>query len=160
MSKLPYNVRKNKFIDGLNSFKDISVDDTPEIIDYLGHEGFNTSEDAEEYLNDKIVEYNDMGDPITLYRIVGVKNKKLIDLNNKGESFTPYKWLLNGDLLMSIGYENWEDGVKPYVMEVSCPLSEINAVRTIVQNLAFPNEHEIVVKNKGVGCKVIKVYKL
>jgi hypothetical protein len=40
------------------------------------------------------------------------------------------------------------------------PLSEIDVMQTIVQNLNFPNEHEINLKNKGNGAKMIKSYKL
>lgn len=63
-------------------------------------------------------------------------------------------------MLMSIGYENWDDKTKPYAMEVSVPHSEIDIIQAIVQNLPFPNEYEINLKNNGMGAKFIKAYKL
>jgi hypothetical protein len=101
-----------------------------------------------------------MPDPVKLYRVVGVKNKKMIKTDNLGEHWTPYEWNLDGDMLMSIGYELWDDDTKPFVIEAMVPLSEIDVMQTIVQNLNFPNEHEINLKNKGNGAKMIKSYKL
>jgi len=77
-----------------------------------------------------------------------------------GEHWTPYDWNLDGDMLFSIGYENWDDDVEPFVIEALVPLSEINIIQTIIQNLAFPNEHEINLKNKGKNIRVLKYYKL
>lgn len=59
-----------------------------------------------------------------------------------------------------IGSENWDDDVVPYVMELSVPLSEIDIIQAIIQNLSFPNEHEINLKNKGKNTKFVKAYKL
>lgn len=72
---------------------------------------------------------------------------------------TPHKWAIDGDMLLMIGSENWDDSVVPYIIELSVPLSEIDIVQTIIQNLSFPNEHEITLKNKGKGAKFVKAYK-
>jgi hypothetical protein len=63
-------------------------------------------------------------------------------------------------MLLQIGSENWDDDTEPYIMEVSVPLSEIDIKQTIIQNLSFPNEHEINLKNKGKGAKLLKIYKM
>ena len=63
-------------------------------------------------------------------------------------------------MLMSIGYDNWDEETKPFVIEALVPLSEIDTLQTIVQNLSFPNEHEINLKNRGKNIKFIKAYKL
>lgn len=156
----PYLIRKEEFMNSIKSFNDIKPDLIPLIIDYFGHEGFNSEDEAIEDLNDKINSYKNFSNPVTLYRIVGVKNRKLIRTSDMGEHFTPYEWNLDSDMLFSIGYDNWDNDIKPYVMVVSVPLSEINVWQTIIQNLAFPNEHEINLKNKGRGAKIIKIYKL
>ena len=101
-----------------------------------------------------------MPNPVVLYRAIGVKGKKMIKIDELGEHYTPYKWNINGNTLLSIGYENWDEETKPYVMEVSVPLSEIDIIQTVIQNLSFPNEHEINLKNKGKGAKFVKAYKL
>lgn len=151
---------KTNFINSIKTFDDLDDNKIHECLDYFGYEGFNYEEDGFDYLKDKIEDYKQMPDPVILYRVIGVKNKKMIKNNSLGEHYTPYKWNINGDTLLSIGYENWDADVKPYVMEVSVPHSEIDIIRTIINNLSFPNEHEITLKNNGKGAKFIKAYKL
>lgn len=155
-----YQSRKKDFINSLKSFDVINDEKIRECISYFGHEGFNNEEDAFEDLKEKIEFYQKMPNPVVLYRVIGVKNKKMIKTNDLGEHYTPYKWNINSDTLMSIGYENWDEGIKPYIMEVSVPHSEIDVVQTIIQNLSFPNEHEINLKHGGKNAKFIKAYKL
>jgi hypothetical protein len=152
--------RKSDFINSIKTFKDLDDNKIRECLDYFGYEAFNDKEDAFEDLKEKIDFYQQMPNPVLLYRAIGVKDKKMIRTNDLGEHYTPYKWNINGDTLMSIGSENWDEETKPYVMEVSVLHSEIDIIQTIIQNLSFPNEHEINLKNKGVGAKFIKAYKL
>ncbi len=156
----PYQQRKQEFINSIKSFGDIDDDDINEFISYFGWEGFNDEDDAFEDLKEKIEFYKKLPNPSIMYRAVGVKNKKIIDTDNIGEHVTPYKWAIDGDMLLMIGSENWDNDVIPYIMELSVPLSEIDIIQTIIQNLSFPNEHEINLKNKGKGVKFVKAYKL
>jgi hypothetical protein len=156
----PYQDRKKEFMDSIKSFNDIDNDAIHEIIDYFGAEGYNEPEDAFDDFKEKIEYYKTLPNPVTLYRVVGVKNKKVINTTDLGEHYTPYEWNLDTDMLMSIGYLNWDSETKPYVIVVSVPLSEIDMWQTIIQNLSFPNEHEINLKNKGKGAKFIRSYKL
>lgn len=160
MGKLPYQQRKENLIDSIKSFNDIDDNKISEIFEFFGTEGYNDEEEAFEDFKEKLNFYKSMPDPVKLYRVVGVKNKKMIKTDNLGEHWTPYEWNLDGDMLMSIGYELWDDDTKPFVIEAMVPLLEIDVMQTIVQNLNFPNEHEINLKNKGNGAKMIKSYKL
>ena len=155
-----YYKRKEDFIKSVKTFNDIDREKIPEIIEFFGNEGFNDKEEAIKDLTEKIEEYQKFKDPVKLYRIVGVKDKKLINTDDLGEHYTPYDWMLDSDMVLSIGSEMWEENWEPYVMEVLAPLSEIDVWQTIIQNLSFPNEHEINLKNKGNGAKFIKAYKL
>ena len=158
--KKTYHQKKQDFVNSISSFKDIDDNKIREIFDFFGTEGYNDEEDAFEDFKDKINEWRNFPDPVKLYRIVGVKDKKLIKKDELGEYWTPYKWNLDGDMLMSIGYELWDDETKPFVIEALVPLYEINIIQTIIQNLSFPNEHEINLKNKGKNIKFVKSYKL
>lgn len=160
MGRLPYRQRKENLIDSIKSFKDIDDNKILEIFEFFGTEGYNHDDEAFDDFKEKIEFYKSMSDPTKIYRVVGVKNKKMIKTDNLGEHWTPYEWNLDGDMLMSIGYELWDDDTKPFVIEAVVPLSEIDVMQTIVQNLNFPNEHEINLKNKGGGAKMIKSYKL
>ena len=157
--KQPYQQRKEEFFNSITSFNDITDEKIPQIIDYLGSQGFNSDEDAIEDLTEKINEYKKFPNPVILYRVIAVKNKKLINTKDLGEHFTPYEWGIDDDMLLSVGSENWESSWKPYIMKVSVPLSEIDVLRTIIQNLSFPREMEINLKNKGKGAKFIKATK-
>lgn len=155
-----YQKRKEDFINSIKTFDDLTDDKIRECLSYFGYEGFNTEEEAFDDLKEKVWFYQKMPNPVLLYRVVGLKNKKVIDTKELGQHYTPHKWNIDGDTLMSIGYENWESDVKPYIMEVLVPLSEIDILQTIIQNLSFPNEHEINLKNSGAGAKFVKAYKL
>jgi hypothetical protein len=157
--KPDYHKTKEAFLNSIKTFKDITDDKIPTIINYLGYEGFNDAEDAIEDLTEKINTYKKFKDPVILYRIVAVKNKKLIKTKDLGAHFTPYKWAIDDDMLRSIGYDNWDDSWTPYVMKVSTPLNEIDILQTLIQNLNFPHEHEIFLKNNGKGAKFIKATK-
>lgn len=150
-----YADRKQEFINKINTFKD-AYENIDEILYYFGYEGFTTENDAKEFLESHIEYYMKYPDPVTLYRVIGVKNKKAIRDNEPGEHFVDDKSLIDDHLLMSIGFENWDDDVKPYIMEVQTPLNQIDVLQTLIQNLSFPSENEINLKNKGKGAKFIK----
>lgn len=156
----PYSVRREKFLNTIQTFNDIKEDDYSKIIEFIGLEGHNSEEDAIEGLKDKMMTYQQFSDPVKLYRVIAVKNKKRIDTKELGQHFTPFEWVIDGDMIMSIGSESWDDDWKPYIMEVLVPLGEIDVWQTITQNLSFPNEHEVNLKNNGKGAKFLKAYRL
>lgn len=152
--------RKKVFLDSIKSFKDIDDNKIREIFDFFGTDGYNDEEEAFEDFKEKVEEWRRFPDPVKLYRLIGVKNSGEIKKGNLGEHWTQHKWNLDGDMLLSIGYELWDYETEPYVVEALVPLSEIDIIQTIIQNLSFPNEHEINLKNKGKNIKFVKSYKL
>ena len=152
-----YYEKKRKFFDSKKSFDDITFDDIPTIVDYIGTDGYNNEEDAIEDLEEKLTTYKNLSNPVKLYRVVGVKDESEIDKDKLGEHFTPFLWAIDDDMMRSIGDELWDDK-KPYIIEVLAPLSEIDIWQTIVQNMSFPREYEINLKNKGKGAKFIRAY--
>ena len=162
----PYNKYMSKireeqlrFFESLKTFKDIKKSDVPKIIDMLGHEGYNDEEEAIDDLKNKIKEWKKLNDPCILYRIVSSETIEDINKEEPGEHWTMYDWNLDGDLINSIDDDTWED--KPlFIIEAKVPLSEIDIKQTIIQNLSFPNEYEINLKNKGKNIKFMKSYKL
>jgi hypothetical protein len=155
-----YKTKITEYFDSIKSFKDLDEEDVLKFIDYCGYEGFYSEEEAIEYMIDKIEEYKKLPDPCVLYRVVAVDEEGKINKNELGEHYTPYDWAIDGEMLLQIGSEDWDDDTEPYIMEVSVPLSEIDIKQTIIQNLSFPNEHEINLKNKGKGAKLLKIYKM
>lgn len=81
--------KKEAFLNSIKTFDDISTDDKiKELISYIGQEGFNDEEDAFDDLKEKIEFYREMSNPVILYRIVGVKNKKMIKSDELDEHYT------------------------------------------------------------------------
>ena len=156
----PYKERMNEFENSIKTFKDFDDEKIRKSLEFFGWEGFDSEEEAFKDLKDRIKFYKQMPNPSIMYRVVGVKDKKMIDIDNVGKHVTPYKWAINNEMLHMIGSEDWDDEVIPYIMELSVPLSEIDIIQTIIQNLSFPNEHEVNLKNNGRGVKFIKAYKL
>ena len=155
-----YNKRKEDFIKSLKNFSDLTDEKIQECVDYFGYEGYNNEDDAYEDLKEKVSEWQKFTNPVKLYRVVGAESEDSINKEELGEHWTPYDWNLDGDLLGSIGDDLWEDEYEAYVIEALVPHSEIDLPQTIIQNLSFPNEHEINLKNKGKGAKFVKAYKL
>ena len=102
----------------------------------------------------QIPEYRSLGDVVRLYRVVGVTSMDEIKVNEPGEHYVLDEFQIHEE---SIGMYDWEDGLRAYIMEVDCPIGEIDVIRTLVQNMSFPNEWEISVKNKGNGVKVVNI---
>lgn len=155
-----YAKRKDDFIKSLVSIEVLDDDKIRECIDYFGYEGYNNEDDAYDDLKEKVSEWKKFTSPVKLYRVVGAESEDSINKDELGEHWTPYEWNLDGDLLGSIGDDLWDDSFETYVIEALVPLSEIDIPQTIIQNLSFPNEHEINLKNKGSGAKLVKIYKL
>jgi hypothetical protein len=149
-----------EFINSIKTFHDLDDDKISKCIDFFGCEGFGDRDEAFKELKEMVEFYKKLPNPSIMYRVVGVKNYKMIDIENIGEHVTPHKWAIDGDMLLMIGSENWDNDTIPYIIELSVPLSEIDIIQTIIQNLSFPNEHEINLKNKGRGVEFKRAYKL
>jgi len=145
---------------GISSFNDIDDNKIIQIIDNFGYEGYYDRDEAIEDFEDKVESWKNFSDPVTLYRVIGVEDEKAIRTDDLGEHWTQYEWNLGGDMLLSIGYELWDEDIIPYVIKAEVSLDQIDIKQTIIQNLSFPNEHEINLKNKGKNIKFIEVYKL
>lgn len=153
------NKMRNDLVKSLTSFHVIDDAKILEIIDFFGCEGYNDEEDAFEDFQEKVKDWKKMPNPIRLYRVIGAENEKAINTDELGEHWTNESWNLDGDMLLHIGSEMWED-VDAYVVEALVPLKEINIIQTILQNLSFPREFEINLKDKGKNIKVDKIYNL
>lgn len=142
----------------IKTFNDITEEVIPDIIEVFGFEGFDSKESALEFLHHQIEFYQEMPDPVTLYRVVAVKDKNEIKTSELGDHYiSDYNHISQGNLIDSIATEEWNDK-KVYVLQVSVPVSQIDVFQTLIQNLSFPNEQEITLKNKGKGAKLIDVF--
>lgn len=111
--------------------------------------------EAEEVLDDIINTVKTLPNPIKLYRIIHVDSKDDIDLRNPGSHYGKNK----KDLLSS---HSFADGVgdESYMITVLAPKSLIDIEETIYNNVLYPHENEVTLKNKGNGVDIVSVRKI
>lgn len=124
------------------------------MMDKLKEMGFDDY-DAEIELDNLIDSLNNLPEYIKLYRIVIANSKSDIDLDKPGSHYSISK----SDLLSSHSYLTGY-GEKYYLITVKAPKNLIDFQETLENNILYPNEQEITLKNKGKGVDVISVTKL
>jgi hypothetical protein len=115
-------------------------------LDYMGYD----QESAIDELNDLIKYYNNLPDIIKLYRILQIDNEKDINTNQLGYHYSPNK----KDLLKSHLYS---PNSNYYLVTVNSPKELIDINNSISNNILYPNEQEITLKNKGRGVEIISI---
>jgi hypothetical protein len=149
---------KERF-NNLTSFEQIDNEMITDIIENLEYSESYNFDDEEVFddLSEKMEEWKKLPDPVTLYRVVVVSGDNEPDTRTPGEHWTQYKWNLDGDMLLSIGADEMDDE-QLFVLVASVPHSEINIQQTIIQNLMYPTEHEINVKDEGRNVRIMDKY--
>lgn len=132
-----------------------------EFIEYALQTGFDDEESAKDQLEYLVNLFNNLPDPIKLYRLVFLSSPKDFRENVPGEHYVLNKRKLIEDHYdkMLYDYSEFQDS-KPYIVTVEVPKSKINFEHTITNNLAYPHEQEITLKDKGMGAKFISLKEL
>jgi len=86
------------------------------------------------------------------YRILVVNDKKDINLDEIGSHFSENKVELLSNHSFCTGC-----GDKYYLITAKIPKNEVDLQETLRNNILYPNEHEISVKNKGKNVKIVKI---
>lgn len=110
---------------------------------------------AKSDLKDLIVWYKSLPDILKLYRIVHVDNKNDIDLINPGSHYS----ISRKDLISSHDYSAGY-GEKKYLITVIADKSMVDVNETLSNNILYPNEREITLKDKGKGVEILSVKKI
>ena len=109
-------------------------------------------ETAQEELEGLIEWFKSLPEKITLYRIVQVEDKKDINTERPGSHYSKYKAELISNHCYAVGY-----GDKKFLITVKADKSQIDINQTLQNNILYPNENEITLKNKGKGVKILKI---
>jgi len=112
-------------------------------------------EDAQEELKKHIDWFKSLPKEMMLYRIVYVDDESDINLKEPGSHYSLNKDELVENHQYVIGYGEYK-----YLITVTAKKSLFDAQETISNNILYPNEMEITLKNKGKGTKVISIEKL
>jgi len=124
-------------------------------ISMLKREMDYSENEAEEVLDSIIYNIENLPEEIKLYRIVHVDDKKDIDINKLGNHFSTNKKEL-------INNHSFADGVGDlsFLITVLSPKKLVDIEQTIYNNVLYPHENEITLKNKGKGVKVMSIKKI
>ena len=136
------------------SYIRLSEDNTDNLLGYLYEMGFD-NDDALYQLNDITDFYDNLPETLTLYRMVFAGSKDEIDTQYPGSHYATNK----NDLLDS-HYTSLRDssyGDNCYVIKVKAQKQLIDSYESIKNNILYPNEQEITLKNKGFGVDVIEI---
>ena len=92
---------------------------------------------------------------LTGYRILVVNDKKDINLDEIGSHFSENKVELLSNHSFCTGC-----GEKYYLITAKIPKKEVDLQEMIKNNILYPNELEITVKNKGKNVKIVKIQEI
>lgn len=112
-------------------------------------------DEAKEVLNDIISNVKNLPDEIKLFRIIRVDNKDEINIEELGDHYSTNKKDLLSNHSFADGY-----GDQSYIITVLAPKTLVDVEQTIYNNVLYPHENEITLKNKGNGVKIISIKKI
>jgi hypothetical protein len=124
--------------------------------EYMGYD----EESAIDDLVDLVSYLNNLKSPLTLYRIICSDSKEEINLSKVGSHYS-----LNRKNLTTSHYRRGSvagdcRGEKVFLLTVLVDKSMIHVMETLSNNILYPHEEEITLKNEGYGVNVIKVEEL
>jgi hypothetical protein len=116
--------------------------------------GFN-NEDAQFELESLVSYVEHLPNPVKLYRIVVIDDKNDINTTYPGSHYsTNQKDLVHSHSYLT-GYGN-----KYFLMVVSADKKLIDVNSTIHNNILYPNENEVTLKNRGKGVEILTIKKV
>jgi hypothetical protein len=133
--------------------EDGSLPNRHELISLGVKSAFETEELAAEHLDNLMSSINSLPQSLKLYRVVFVDDPKQIDQVNVGSHYV----MKMGDLEQSHHQISHVGGGQPYILTVKADKTLIDIPTTLSNNMQYPHENEITLKNKGKGAKIVKV---
>jgi hypothetical protein len=117
-------------------------------------------ESAKDDLIDLVSYLNGLNSPLTLYRIVCSDSKEELNLSKVGSHYS-----LNKNNLLNNHYRRGSiagdcRGKKVFLITVSVEKSMIDVMETLSNNILYPHEEEITLKNYGIGAVVLDTKEL
>jgi hypothetical protein len=114
-----------------------------------------TGEDAKSELEDIISYVKELPEELKLYRILSVDSKDDINQEELGSHYSTDK----RNLVSSHDYVTGS-GEDYYLVTVMVKKSMVDVMETLENNILYPNEKEITLKNKGKGVEIISIKKI
>jgi len=114
-----------------------------------------TGEDAKSELEYIVSYVKELPEELKLYRILSVDSKDDINKEELGSHYSTDR----KNLLSSHDYVTGS-GEEYYLVTVKAKKSMVDVMETLENNILYPNEKEITLKNKGKGVEIISTKKI
>lgn len=111
-----------------------------------------SEKEAKNELKQHLNRVKNLPETLTGYRILVVNDKKDINLDEIGSHFGENRL----DLLSNHSYCTG-CGEKYFLITAKIPKKEVDLEEMVRNNILYPNEREITVKNKGKNVKIVKI---
>ena len=111
-----------------------------------------SEKEAEKELKYHLNRVKNLPETLIGYRILVVNDKKDINLDEIGSHFGENKVELLSNHSFCTGC-----GEKYYLITAKIPKKEVDLQEMLKNNILYPNELEITVKNKGKNVKIVKI---
>ena len=136
----------------------LSLEDTELMYDAYKQMGLS-NEWAIEDLQSLLEWLNGIPETITLYRLLYIDEDKEINKEELGDHYSDNKkeLLYNHHNKGSIYGGHWGD---PVLLTVKIKKDQIDIFNTLHNNIIYPHEQEITLKDKGKGTEVIDIEKI
>lgn len=130
------------------------------------HSGFDTKEDALEYLDSLLNwTYKYLPEEVTLWRILFINSEEDFKSNDLGKH-----WIIDPDNLHDNDWieriretnDNNDEDIEPIVIMAKFKFNDIDQLRTLQNNLLYPDEEEITIipGRKPIEFKLYKLEEL
>jgi hypothetical protein len=111
--------------------------------------------DAEKELEHHLEKVKNLPDELTLYRVLNVDKKEDINKEQLGSHYSDKrKDLMSSHYFVDGGEENY------FLVTVKAKKSMVDIMATLENNILYPNENEVTLKNKGKGVDIISIRKI
>ena len=114
-----------------------------------------SKEEANEVLDSIINNIKNLPEEIKLFRIIRVEDKDNINTEELGSHYATNKKDLLSSHSFAEGY-----GDQSYLITVLSPKKLVDVDETIYNNILYPHENEVTLKNKGRGVKIVSIRKI
>tara|TARA_R110000868_G_scaffold167924_1_gene402486 strand:+ start:20 stop:448 length:429 start_codon:yes stop_codon:yes gene_type:complete len=114
-----------------------------------------TGEDAKSELEGIVSYVKELPEELKLYRILSVDSKDEINKDELGSHYSTDR----KNLLSSHDYVTGS-GEEYYLVTVKVKKSMVDVMETLENNILYPNEKEITLKDKGKGVEIISIKKI
>lgn len=148
----------NESIDRKTKYK-LSKKDTNNLISLYEDMGYDEKSAIDE-LTDLVSHFNSLDSRLILYRIVCADSEDDINREYLGNHYSLNKGSLVKNYHQRGSLYDQCIGDNVFLITVECYKSQMDVIETLSNNILYPNEEEITLKNKGFGCRIIKVEEL